>query len=117
MQEKSYADFVEKKLKDGQAILDGLDSDKANLLHIAMGISGEAGELLDAVKKHVIYSKPLDMANVKEELGDLEFYMQAFRNWLGVERTNVIISNVNKLNERYEKGYSDKEASLRRDKG
>jgi len=45
-----------------------------SLLHGAIGISGEAGELLDAVKKHVFYGKPLDVNNVKEEISDVLWY-------------------------------------------
>lgn len=44
---------------------------------MATGVSGEAGELLDAVKKSVVYKKPLDRENVVEELGDLR------HTWLG----------------------------------
>ena len=44
--------------------------------HIAMGISGEAGELSDAIKKEYIYNKLRDIGHIIEELGDLEFYLQ-----------------------------------------
>lgn len=44
-------------------------------LHMSIGVAGELGELLDAVKKHVIYEKPLDVVNVVEELGDVWWYV------------------------------------------
>jgi len=53
-----------------------------NLLHMASGLESEAGELLDAIKKIVIYRKypgsidePNSIAwNVREEIGDLLWF-------------------------------------------
>ena len=39
-----------------------------DLVHAAMGLVTESGEFLDAIKKHMFYNKPLDKANLKEEL-------------------------------------------------
>ncbi len=87
------------------------------LAHAVMGISGEAGELLDAIKKHVIYNKELDLGNVREELGDLLFYMQALMNELHITEQQVINQNVEKLQKRYANGkYSDAAAVARADK-
>lgn len=104
-----YSDFVARKFK-------AMGSDIDDLAHAAMGISGEAGELLDAIKKHWAYGKELDKENVMEELGDLEFYMTALRNCLGVPRSYIIAGNVTKLNKRYAGKYSDQEAIARADK-
>ena len=105
-----YSDFVAALFKD-------MGSDIDNLAHAAMGISGEAGELLDAIKKHWAYGKPLDKENVIEELGDLEFYMQAMRIQLGIPRFFIISKNVEKLSKRYHTGkYSDAQAVMRADK-
>lgn len=86
------------------------------LAHAAMGASGEAGELLDAIKKHVIYNKELDYKNVKEELGDMIFYMQALMLEVDFTWEEVVHANVEKLNKRYKEGYSDKAAQVRADK-
>jgi NTP pyrophosphatase (non-canonical NTP hydrolase) len=85
-------------------------------LHAAVGIAGEAGELLDAVKKEWVYGKPLDVENVIEELGDLEFYMQAMRQMIGVSRNEVLAANMEKLRKRYPQGYTDANAIARLDK-
>ena len=111
-----YAEFVASRCKPGTDILAYTTPTEIELLHMAVGVSGEAGELLDAVKKHVIYGKPLDITNVVEELGDLEFYMQGLRNILGVSRQEIVDLNKAKLSVRYQNGYTDNEASLRRDK-
>ena len=45
------------------------------LLHGAIGLSTESGELLDQVKKNVFYGKPLDKVNILEECGDVLWYV------------------------------------------
>ena len=102
--------------KPGEAILESLDPVKCHTLHMAVGISGEAGELLDAIKKYVVYGKELDRENVIEELGDLEFYMEGLRQGLGITRQKTIDANIAKLGVRYANGYSDKAAQERADK-
>ena len=47
--------------------------------HIALGLIGEVGELADALKHDLVYQKPLDIENVKEELGDIIYYLFASR--------------------------------------
>lgn len=108
--------LVEEICKPGTEILSTMDSHKAELMHCAFGIGGEAGELMDAVKKSIAYNKPLDLENVKEELGDIEFYMERLRSVLGLSRTEVLIYNYEKLRRRYPEGYSDKHAQERLDK-
>jgi len=88
-----------------------------DLEHAALGIAGEAGELIDAIKKHAIYGKPLDRVNIVEELGDLRFYMQALMNTLGISEEEIIRENMRKLSARYPRGiYSDEQAIARADK-
>lgn len=104
-----YDHFVHRLFKSGAACGD--------LVHAAMGISGESGELLDAIKKHVVYGKKLDRINVIEELGDLIFYIHAMMNLLGISEQQVLQHNACKLQARYESmSYSDKAAQKRQDK-
>lgn len=115
--ESQFQTMVTALAKDGAAILNELTPQDADLLHMAVGVAGEAGELLDAVKKATIYRKPLDHDNMLEELGDLEFYMERIRQILGVSREAVLQANVKKLSVRYSKGtYSNDQAQNRADK-
>lgn len=92
-------------------------SDPDHLTHMVLGVAGEAGELVDAIKKHTIYEKPLDRENVVEELGDLAFYMQGIMNPLGITWQEIIDANHVKLGKRYEKlTFSTQEAIARADK-
>jgi NTP pyrophosphatase (non-canonical NTP hydrolase) len=109
--------MVQALLKPGAAVLATLTPQTAHLLHMAVGIAGEAGELLDAVKKAAVYGKPLDHDNVVEELGDLEFYMAGLRDALALDRSTTLAANVSKLSKRYATGrYSDQQAQARADK-
>lgn len=87
-----------------------------SILHAAVGIAGEAGELLDCVKKTWAYTKPLDYTHAVEELGDLEFYLQAIRTELGITREAILRANIVKLQKRYPTGYTDEAAIARADK-
>jgi NTP pyrophosphatase (non-canonical NTP hydrolase) len=93
-----------------------LTPDQAELLHASIGIAGEAGELLDAVRKHVFDGQPLDRKNVVEELGDLCFYLEAAMQAFGIKRSDIEELNMAKLFERYKDGYSDQQAQERKDK-
>ena len=113
----NYAQFVNRLCKSGDDILKTLTPLQAHLWHMATGVAGEGGELLDAFKKHCVYGKPLDLANVVEELGDLEFFMQEIRTQLGITREEVIEHNMQKLGKRYNSlVYSDLAAQTRADK-
>ncbi len=115
--EDDYPALVAALKKPGSQIIAELTPKKASALHMAIGVSGEAGELLDAIKKWVLYGKPLDVQNVLEELGDLAFYIQGLQNDLGLTREAIIAENIKKLNKRYSTGtYSNQQAQNRADK-
>lgn len=120
--EVSHPEMVRKLKKNSIRILDELYArpDLMDALHMAVGVSGEAGELLDAVKKLAIYNKPMDdaiRANIIEELGDLEFYMEGLRQTFSIDRRDTLNANKAKLAIRYQKlEYSNEAAELRADK-
>lgn len=111
-----YADFVASLTKSGETILDELTPHDASMLHLALGVCGEAGELADAIKKAAIYRKPIDLENILEELGDIEFYLEAIRQAYSMSRADILHYNRAKLSKRYAKGYSNKQAQDRADK-
>ena len=86
------------------------------VLHAAIGISGEAGELLGAVKKSLVYHSPFDIENCREELGDILHYMQMLMNEYGWTFSELMDSNYTKLMKRYPDGYSNEAALERKDK-
>lgn len=113
----NHSEMVARLAKSGSVIAAEMTGEDAHCLHMAVGVSGESGELLDAVKKAVIYRKPLDRENVIEELGDLEFYMEGLRAGLGITRDECLQANIEKLRVRYDGlVYSDLGAQNRADK-
>ena len=81
-----------------------------DLLHAAMGISTEAGELLDALKKAIFYGKPLDSVNLKEEVGDVMWYIAIACHALGISIEQVCAMNIAKLRARYPHKFTSHDA-------
>lgn len=89
--------------------------DDSTVQHCCLGISGEAGEVIDLIKKSIYYNKTLDRAKVTEELGDLMFYIVNLASALDIRMDTVLRMNVDKLYERFPNGFSKKEAIERKD--
>lgn len=83
------------------------------LLHAGIGLSTEAGEFLDALKKHIFYGKPLDKVNLAEEMGDMFWYMAIVASELGFEFEEVMEKNITKLKARYGEKFSEEKAEKR----
>lgn len=117
LRELDYRAMVKALAKPGMQIAMTLTPDKLEKWHMATGIAGEAGELIDAVKKEVIYNKAADIDNIIEELGDLEFYMEGIRQAYGIGRAQCLRANYDKLAIRYQNHtFSDQAAQDRADK-
>lgn len=85
-----------------------------DILHSAVGISGEAGELLDHIKKVVWQRHDLDCNYIVKELGDILFYLMSMCNCVGTDIDEVCRLNIEKLTKRYPDGVFDKERSIHR---
>lgn len=117
MADVTHPELVKALVKAPGLIIEQMNEDKMDLIHAVMGVCGEAGELLDAVKKAAVYDKPLDRENVVEELGDMEFYLEQLRQRLGITREETLDHNIAKLSVRYVGlNYSDSAAQQRADK-
>jgi len=92
------------------------------ILHAVMGISTEAGELLDAIKKYLFYIKTdekgrPDLVNIIEELGDLFWYIGVLADAVsdlddqlltgGEVIMHALERNVQKLRSRYPKKFDE----------
>lgn len=71
------------------------------MTHAAMGLAGEAGEVVDVIKKHVFTGKRLDREELIKELGDVEFYLEALRQQVSISREDVLLANWEKLSQRH----------------
>jgi NTP pyrophosphatase (non-canonical NTP hydrolase) len=74
----------------------------------AMGVSGEAGEVLEKWKKIVAYKQGEisedDLGELKKELGDVVWYVAVFAHSLGLSLNDVMQLNIDKLASRKVRG-------------
>lgn len=80
------------------------------LLHGGIGVATEGGEILDALKKHIFYGKPLDEVNLKEEVGDLLWYIAIICDELNTSFDEIMSTNIEKLRARYGGKFSEVKA-------
>ena len=85
------------------------------ITHASLGIGGEAGEILDHVKKAAFNNKPFDAAHVVAEVGDLMWYLNLLVSALGTTWGHVLSVNIAKLEARYPDLKYDADRSLNRD--
>lgn len=78
-----------------------MDQVSPRLLHASMGFVTEAGEFQDALKKTLYYGKPLDKTNLKEEIGDLLWYMAIAMDELSTDFDAEQDRVIRKLKARY----------------
>lgn len=78
--------------------------------HMVMGMTTEVGELVDVFKKNLAYEKPIDWVNVKEEVGDLMWYIVNFCNINGFDINEILQTNIDKLRARFPDKFSTERA-------
>ena len=88
-------------------------SRKDVLINGVMGLCGEAGEVIDHVKKHLAQGHPLDKDHMARELGDVAWYLAETATALGLTLEDILQGNIDKLRARYPEGLSE-ERSLNR---
>lgn len=78
-----------------------------NELHCAIGLSTEANEILDAYKKDRFYGREIDKKNIKEEVGDMLWYIAILLKEIDYHIEDAMVDNVMKLEKRYPDGFKD----------
>ena len=115
--EEEYAVFVENLGVERSLASKGSDPHTSQmsfvLLHMAMGLVTEASEVMDLLKKHMAYNRPLDRKKLVDELGDVLFYLVGALIDQGLTLEDVIKINMAKLKTRYPDGYNHQSANNR----
>ena len=96
------------------------DADIPHLLTAALGLTAEAGEFTEVVKKIILQGKPYNEENVfhlKRELGDICWYIAQACMALDTTFDEIIEMNVEKLQARYPGGSFDVHKSENRKQG
>lgn len=88
----------------------------AEVLHAKLGIDDESGELAKMIKKHLVYGAPFDTENVLEECGDILWYVSLMLHACGYDMSYCAEQNINKLQLRYPKKFTEHDAIERKDK-
>jgi NTP pyrophosphatase (non-canonical NTP hydrolase) len=100
--------------------LEANDADVPRLLTAALGMSAEAGEFTEVVKKIILQGKPYNEENVfhmKRELGDICWYLAQACMALDTNFDEVLEMNYEKLSARYPEGAFDVYRSENRKQG
>lgn len=79
-------------------------------LHATMGMQTEVGEIVDQLKKHIFYGKELDIINIKEEIGDLLWYVSLLLDCVDGTYEECMTKVVAKLKARYPEKFTEDKA-------
>ncbi|HUW47254.1 MAG TPA: nucleoside triphosphate pyrophosphohydrolase family protein [Patescibacteria group bacterium] len=82
---------------------------------LAMGLSGESGEVTDYLKKVVYHDHPYSGKKLCDELGDVMWYLSNLAYINGIDLEIVMEENIKKLKKRYPEGFSVEASLLRAD--
>ena len=83
------------------------------LANAALGLTGEAGEVAEVIKKHLFHATPLDQEALVKELGDCLWYLGAFATVLGLSLDDIAQRNIDKLRRRYPEGFDPERSRTR----
>ncbi len=94
-------DFVRLKDKDGNDRSPEHNMLVARAIHAQLGLASEVGEIADMLKKHIIYSKELDLINLFEESGDVTWYVALLLTAVKKTMQDAFEKNIAKLKLRF----------------
>ena len=79
---------------------------KFSIMYPTLGLAGEAGEVADKVKKIIRDNKSIvkERVEIAKELGDVLWYLAAVSRDIGVSLEDVAMMNIEKLEDRKERG-------------
>jgi NTP pyrophosphatase (non-canonical NTP hydrolase) len=84
------------------------------IANYGLGLTGEAGEVADIIKKTVFHGHELDLVELEKELGDVLWYLANIATVSGLNLSDIAEKNIEKLKKRYPEGFSQ-ERSINRD--
>lgn len=97
---KEYEEFVK---KTWLGCKDREDRHLKDLFIMATGLGGEAGEVLEKLKKF-IRDDYLDKETLKKELGDVLYYLTTIAATFGFSLEDIMNGNIDKLTNRLANG-------------
>ena len=89
-------------------------NEKELILNGALGLCGESGEVADIIKKHTFQGHTLDLDKLKDELGDVFWYIALLCDVCGFTFEEIQEHNINKLKKRYPEGFEEEKSVNRK---
>jgi NTP pyrophosphatase (non-canonical NTP hydrolase) len=86
-----------------------------HLMNGALGLSGEAGEVADIVKKATFQGHTINREHIAKELGDVCWYIAETATAIGYDLETIMQMNIDKLMKRYPDGFSADRSQNRED--
>ncbi len=80
-------------------------ANNATIEYLALGVSGEGGEIAEHVKKHIGQGHLIDPEHLAKEIGDDLWYLSVLAWLIGYTLEQVAALNVEKLRRRYPDGF------------
>lgn len=80
-----------------------------------LGLAGEAGEVVDYLKKGLGHGHAIDPEVIKKELGDVLWYLAAIAGEFNLSLNEIAAANVAKLRARYPNGFTPEASRARVD--
>ncbi len=79
------------------------EGDKPELMYLALGLTGESGEVAEKIKKFY-RDGSLDRDNLAKELGDVLWYLSQIARHISWDLNSIVDLNLSKLHSRKERG-------------
>lgn len=105
--------MLETYQKDTYVAIQSHESNKEEVMHWAIGLGEEAGEVLSVIK-HKYYGGDYNVEDLVNELGDTLWHIAALCTACGIDLVDVAAYNVAKLQHRYPNGSFDNSRSKNR---
>lgn len=86
----------------------------AALLNGVLGLTGEAGEVSDLIKKGIFHEKGIDREHLEKELGDVMWYIALICHTCAFNLDEIMQMNIDKLKARYPEGFDVVKANNRK---
>jgi NTP pyrophosphatase (non-canonical NTP hydrolase) len=103
-------DFIKEAIRTESPNFDCPDP---RVLHAAIGLVTESAELIDALKKAMYYGKSVDITNIKEEAGDILWYLAILFDALDTDFDTEQKRVIAKLKARFPDKFTNKCAAIR----
>jgi len=103
----NFYDYQHQALRTASNRVEGVEAGDERIVlafaYAALGVSGEAGELVGAIKKFLYQGRtwPETRPLVKDEIGDVLWYLSWVANLFSLGLEDCAAANIEKLKKRY----------------